>query len=89
MRLLGKVESVFRISGRGAVVVLARLSDLRIKIGDRVQLRTPEGCIGDGPIAGIEFMKRENGPCCEALLLRGGAASVEIPKDAEIWVETP
>jgi hypothetical protein len=67
--LIAKVESFFTLTGRGAVIVPIWLSDLRVKVGDPVQLRSPNGRVKDTRIAGVELLKPTNGECRTAFLL--------------------
>jgi translation elongation factor EF-Tu-like GTPase len=66
--LVAKVESFFRISGRGAVIVPAWVSDLKVKAGDTIQLRSSNGRVRDTRIAGVELLRRADGGCRSAFL---------------------
>jgi translation elongation factor EF-Tu-like GTPase len=84
--LLAKVESVFSIRGRGAVVAVIWLSDLRVKAGDPVQLRSADGQVRDTRINGIELIQKPGVECEAAFLLPGDIPSDAIAKGTEIWV---
>jgi translation elongation factor EF-Tu-like GTPase len=86
--LLAKVESFFMISGRGAVIVPVWLSDLRVQVGDRVQLRSPNGRVKDTSIAGVELLKQTDGECRTAFLLSREVVITkeELGEGTEIWV---
>ena len=88
MPLIAKVESFFMLSGRGAVIVPIWLSDFRIKAGDPVQLRSPNGRVKDTHIAAVELLKQRRGECRIALLLSREIAITrdEIGEGTEIWV---
>jgi hypothetical protein len=86
--LIAKVESFFMISGRGAVIVPVWLSDFRVKAGDPVQLRSPNGQVKNTRIAAVELLKPEDGECRIALLLSREIMLTkdEVGEGTEIWV---
>lgn len=86
MQLLAKVESVFSIRGRGAVVAVIWLSDLRVKAGDLVQLRSADGQVRDTCINGVELIKKAGADCQAAFLLPGDFPSNVIAEGTEIWL---
>ena len=61
MILLGQIEDVFRITGRGVVVTLdfseSLDSNLRFHVGDKIELRDRNGSVAETEIKGIEFLK--------------------------------
>jgi len=89
VRLVAKVESFFRISGRGAVIVPAWVSDFKIKAGDSIQLRSANGRVRDTQIASVELLKQAHGDSRMAFLLVPGIATDEISEGTEIWLADP
>jgi translation elongation factor EF-Tu-like GTPase len=85
VQLLAKVDDVFTISGRGVVVVPIWLSELKIKVGDSVQLRTPGGQVRNTRIAGVEMAKQVGG-CRAAFMLARDIAKEDVVQGTEIWV---
>jgi thiamine monophosphate synthase len=75
------------ISGRGAVIVPVWLSDIRIKAGDAIQLRSP-GRVKDTRIAAVELLKQAGGEGRTAFLLSREIviARDELVEGTEIWV---
>ena len=90
MVFLSKVEIVFSVPTRGCVVVPIALTDpnLRVKAGDAVQLRGPNGCL-DVHVGAIEWLTRRDEGCRFGLLLAEDIDCSKIGPDAEIWVEHP
>jgi hypothetical protein len=84
VRLLAKIESVFNLRGRSVVVIPVRLSDLKVRVGDSVQVRAPDGQSWDTRIAGTELVKGEDG--WAALLLTRDVEGDEIVMGTEIWL---
>ncbi len=76
------------LSGRGAVIVPVWLSDFRIKAGDPIQLRSPNGRVKDTRIAAVELLKQAEGQCRTAFQLSRDIAIArdEIGEGTEIWV---
>jgi len=88
VKLLAKVEHVFTISGRGVVVLPVWLSDLKIKVGDHVQLRAPGGQVRNTRIDGVEMAKQVGG-CRVAFILACDVEKEDIVEGMEIWVSDP
>ena len=88
MVFLSKVETAFTVPTRGCVVVPFALTnpDLRVKAGDAVQLRGPNGCL-DVHITAIEWLTRRDNGCHFGFLLSGNLDCTQIKPGAEIWVE--
>ena len=61
LELLGKVESVFSIPGRGTVIVPIWQSDVKVRAGDAIQFRSSDGQIRNARITAVEFLKTETG----------------------------
>ena len=88
MTFFTRVQEVFEINGHGTVLVLPKEwgSDVRIRIGDNIQLRTPEGKVFDTRIHGVELVKTTDKGCVGAITLPGEISSSDIPKLTEIWL---
>jgi hypothetical protein len=53
-----KIEDVFKITGRGFVAQSAFPEEgLRIRVGDPIQLRTPDGRVLETHLAGISHLR--------------------------------
>jgi hypothetical protein len=88
VKRLGRVESVFEIAGRGAVIVVDWLSDRRVRNGDPIQLRAPGGCVTDTIILAVESLNQGPGKGRRsAFRLPGDVAKREIAEGDEVWVE--
>jgi hypothetical protein len=88
VKLLGRVESVFEIPGRGAVIAVVWLSDLKVRNGDPIQLRDPGGRATNTNILSVESLNQGPGKSRRtAFLLPGDVAKREIAEGDEIWVE--
>jgi hypothetical protein len=88
MRLLFKVEDVFDISGRGCVMapVIPDNLDFKIRVHDRIQLRTPNGRVLETHIASLELLKAQDGsPCRMAIMLPRDLVKQDVPVGTEIW----
>jgi len=90
MVFLSKVEIAFSVPARGCVVVPVALTDpnLRVKAGDAVQLRGPNGCL-DAHIGAVEWLTRRDEEGRFGFLLSEEVDCSKIGPDAEIWVEHP
>jgi hypothetical protein len=87
VKLLGRVESVFEIPGRGAVIAVVWLSDLKVRNGDPIQLRAPSGRATNTTILSVESLSQGSGKSRRtAFLLPGDVAKREITEGDEIWV---
>ena len=89
MAMLSIVEDVFQISGRGSVVVvpgIPRAGDWRIKVGDSLRLRLPDGTDTQTVVGGIEMASPPN-PVFIPLLLGKGLAKGDVPIGTEIWID--
>ncbi len=82
-----RVQDVLEISGRGAVLVLPKEwdTDLRIRIGDRIQLRTSDGRVFDTRINGVELINTTHG-CLAGIMLPREISRSDIPNQTEIWL---
>jgi len=83
-----KAEEVFEVSGRGAVLVLPKDwggTDLKIKAGEKIQLRTSDGRVLDTRIHAIEFVKGDEG-CQAAIMLPPEIRRSELSAQTEIWL---
>lgn len=73
---------------RGCVIVPVALTNpnVRVKPGDAVQLRSPNGCV-DAYICAIERLVRDSAGYQFGFLLSGDLDCSAIPTDAEIWID--
>jgi len=86
VKLLGAVESVFSISSRGTVLATIRRSEEAVRVGDRIQLRCPNGTHIDSEILAIELIKKTEGRCQEAYMIPGHLPETRMPIGTEIWL---
>jgi hypothetical protein len=88
-KLLSVVDDVFQISGRGSVVVVPGIprdgGDWRVKGGDTVTLRLPNGAETSTVIGGIEMASPPH-PSFIPLLLGPGLTKTDVPIGTEIWM---
>jgi len=86
-QLLGKVEDVFEIRGRGTVVTPIWLSNLEVRSGDPIELRTSDGRVQKTRIAAVEFTYRGPGAGCRtAFILARDIAKQDVDLGSEIWL---
>jgi hypothetical protein len=88
-KMLSTVEDVFQISGRGSVVVvpgIPRAGDWRLKVGDPLRLRFPDGTETLTVVGGIEMASPPN-PTFIPLLLGYGLGKSDVPVGTEIWID--
>jgi len=85
--LFAKVETSFEIEGRGrgCVIVPAFLADLRVRVGDPIQLRTPDGRVKDTHITAVEFLSGLDETRLSFMLPRD-IMNQDIPEATEIWL---
>jgi translation elongation factor EF-Tu-like GTPase len=83
--LLGKVETVFSIPGRGTVIVPIWQSDLKVKVRDVIQLRITNGQIRNTRIIAVELLKTEEGSRA-GFMLPNDVPKNEVAEGAEIWL---
>lgn len=86
VKLLAKIDTVFEIRGRGVVIVPVWLSDLKVRVGTTIQLRSANGNIKDTEIAAIEFLKSKGQGGRIAFMLRKDVQREEIAEGMEIWL---
>jgi hypothetical protein len=88
MILFSKIEAAYIVPTRGCVVVPIDFAtpDLRVKAGDRIQIRNEGECI-EAQITSVEWMVRSPGPGSFGLLLSKELDCSQITSNAEIWVE--
>ena len=87
MWFLGKVQESFDITDRGTVLVLPKEwgTGARIRIGQPIQLRTPDSRVIETRIDGIELVKSTGGSLVGVVLPRG-IFRADVPIQTEIWV---
>jgi len=87
VKLLGKVEAVFWISGRGVVISPVGLSDLGLHNGDSIELRAPDGRVRNTQIAAVESANQGPGkPRRPVFMLSRDVAKEDIVDGMEIWI---
>jgi hypothetical protein len=91
MRLILRIEDAFDIQGVGCVVTPEIPVDLGFKVApkDRIQLRTPEGCVLDTHID--EFMSgrpRFSTRRLYCIVLPSPFSKHNIPIGTEVWLLT-
>jgi selenocysteine-specific translation elongation factor len=87
VKLLGRVEAVFTVAGRGTVIVPLWLSDSKARNGDAIQLRNANNRSRDTRILAVELLKEQGKGCRVALMLPIDVAKGEIEVGTEIWVD--
>jgi hypothetical protein len=76
------VEDSFVISERGIVLAPGVPGDKSVRVGDMVELRSPDGSVFTSKIKGIEFSSNQNIP----LLLSHLLSKEDIPAGTEVWL---
>jgi hypothetical protein len=84
--LFAKVESVFQIPGRGTAVVPALLSNLCVRAGSLIQLRTPGGQVRETHVASVELISGLEKSRL-AFMLPRDVAKQDVPEGTEIWLK--
>ena len=89
LKRLSIIEDVFRITGRGLVVVpgIPWTGEWRIKIGTPLELRCPDGSKFSTAIRGIEMVRGQRQMC--PLLLGAELTKDDVPIGTEIWIDAP
>lgn len=92
--LLFLVEDAFQITGRGCVLVpgpSAEQGSQRIRIGDRLRLRKPDGDCFDTAIEGVEMIGRRPAPHVITLpiLLPSDVTKGDVPVGTQVWLLPP
>ena len=87
MVFLSRLETAFTVPTRGCVIVPVALKnpDVRVKPGDAIQLRSPNGCVESYVIA-VERLVRDSPGCHFGFLVSGDLDCSAIPAEAEIWI---
>jgi len=87
MKFLFKVEEVFEISGRGCVIVpaISEGQDFKIRLGEAIQLRTPEGRTLNTHIGSVELLTTA-GPSRIAIMLPPDVLSRDVAKGSDVWL---
>lgn len=89
--LLFIVEDAFQITGRGCVLVpgpSAEQGSQRIRIGDGLRLRKPDGHSFDTVIQGVEMIGRRPRPnvITAPILLPSDVKNGDVPIGTEVWL---
>ncbi len=81
-----RIDDVFQISGRGCVVTpgIAKSRDLRLKVGDPLLLKCPDGSELRTVLRGIEIGGSPNHPGIP-ILLGSELTKDQIPVGTEVW----
>jgi hypothetical protein len=61
------------------------LWDKRLRVGDRLELRCPDGSRGISQITGIATLHRSEGPCELAVMLPPQLSTDDVPVGTEVW----
>lgn len=88
-QLLSTIEDVFQISDRQSVVVVPgvpRSGGWRIKAGDPLRLRLPDGTDTHTVVGGLEMSSPPH-PTSIAILLGPGLSKAAVPIGTEIWID--
>jgi hypothetical protein len=87
MTFFTKAQDVFEIPGRGAVLVLPKDwgTDLKIRLGENIQLRTPDGRVFDTRIRGIEMIRTVSGGLA-GIMLPNEVPLSDLSPQTEIWL---
>jgi translation elongation factor EF-Tu-like GTPase len=89
-QLLSIVEDLFQISGRGLIVVpgIPSSGNWKIKIGDPLVLKRPDGIELTTIVSGIEMLAHTRpGPHPMPILLGAEVTKEDVPIGTELWVE--
>jgi hypothetical protein len=87
--LLSIVEDVFELSGRGSVIVVPgypRSANLKVKVGDPLRLKLPDGTVTATVVGGIELGTPQNEKFIP-LMLGPGLSKSLVPVGTEIWLD--
>ena len=76
--LIFTVAGTYTIEGRGIVAVASAWGAGTARIGDRVELRRPDGSTLHSIVGGITYPQKE-------LLLSGKLQRADVPVGTEIW----
>ena len=89
MELVAKVSDCLRVSGRGVVLMFEWASPTgKVRVGDEIQLRAPNGELTDAKIRGVSHVKplkpskRNNW----GITLAPPLHDQDFERDTEIWV---
>jgi hypothetical protein len=91
LKRLSIVEDIFQITGRGLVVMpgVPCGGNWRVKIGDPIVLKRPDGSQVTTVIRGIEMGGRSRSRPMIPLVLGSELTKDAVPIGTEIWVDTP
>ncbi len=84
--LLFIVEDTFLIRGRGLVLApgIPHSDQTRIRVGDPLQLKRPNGSTFETAIAGIEFLTPN--PMRVTPILLTNLCKDDVPVGTEVWI---
>lgn len=89
--IIGKVDDTFDITNRGVVLVTdtqyAQLPrELKLKVGDRIELRIDGAAVLTTSVAGIEHCDPWTPRQLFGFLLPRDVAKEDVPAGAEVWL---
>lgn len=86
-KMLSVVEDRFQIKGRGVTIVpgVPLGGDWRVRIGDQLRLKRPDGTEIATEISGLEMGLRVP-TASQAILLGGGVSKDDVPQGTEVWI---
>lgn len=87
-KLLSIVEDVFELSGRPSVVIVPgvpRAGDCRLKVGDPLKLRRPDGTEASTFVGGLELTSPPSTTSI-ALMLGPSMTKADVPIGTEVWL---
>lgn len=77
----------FKVSETSSAAHYTDSVNVRIRVRDQIQLRTPDGRVLDTQIASIELLKPSDGsPCRAAIMLPRELVKNDIPIGTEVWL---
>jgi hypothetical protein len=87
---IGRVAELFQIPGRGVTVITDTSwgdlpVDLRLKIGDPIEIRTGDSAIFRTVVAGIERFSPYTTRTKFSILLPQDVCKDSVPIDSELW----
>jgi hypothetical protein len=86
-RMLFKVEHCFAIRNRGVVMLpgIVPQGNERVRVGDSLQLRRPDGTAVRTSIAGLEFTNPMPANHALAVVLPTQLTKDDVPVGTEVW----
>ena len=86
MKFWSTIEDNFEVPKRARVIVLQQsTTDLQVRRGSAIQLRTPSGRTLDTQIIAIEMIKKVGG-CRLGICLPVEFKKEDVPEGTEVWL---